>query len=78
MESASEGAPYLWDTIKNCNLFVYVCSIIIIISAYQAVKRIPKAEKFNFKLLGVTLVLFAICHSLVPLTLGKANEDLTW
>ena len=78
MESASEGAPYLWDTIKNCNLFVYVCAIIIIISAYQAVKRIPKAEKFNFKLLGVTLLLFAICHSLVPLTLGKANEDLTW
>ena len=78
MESASEGAPYLWDTIKNCNLFVYVCAIIIVITAYQAVKRIPRTEKFNFKLLGVTLVLFAICHSLVPLTLGKANEDLTW
>ena len=48
MESASEGAPYLWDAIKSCNLFVYVCAIIIIISAYQAVKRMPKFEKCNF------------------------------
>lgn len=78
MESASEGAPYLWDAIKNCNLFVYVCAILIIIAAYQAVKRIPKFETNNFKLLGITIVLFLITHSLIPLTLGKANEDLTW
>ena len=78
MESASEGAPYLWDAIKSCNLFVYVCAIIIIIVTYQAVKRMPKIEKCNFKLLGVTLVSFLIIHSLIPLTLGKANEDLTW
>lgn len=78
MESASEGAPYLWDAIKSCNLFVYVCAILIIITSYQAVKRMPKFEKNNFKLLGITIVLFLVTHSLIPLTLGKANEDLTW
>ena len=78
MESASEGTPYLWDAIKSCNLFVYVCAILIIISTYQAVKRMPKFEKCNFKLLIITILLFAVTHTLIPLTLGKANEDLTW
>ena len=77
-ESAGEGAPYLLDAIINCNLFVYVSAIIILISSYHAIKRMPKKKKNNPKLLCIILVLFAIIHTIIPTTLGKANDDLTW
>ena len=31
LESTSEGMPYIFDAIKNCNILVYVSFIIIII-----------------------------------------------
>lgn len=78
MESAGEGAPYFMEALKNCNMFVYVLAILIIISVYQAVKRMPSKEHGSFKLFLMTIVLFLIGHSIIPLTLGKANDDLTW
>ena len=78
MESAGEGAPYFMEALKNCNMFVYVSAILIIISVYQAVKRMPSKEHGSFKLFLITIVLFLIGHSIIPLTLGKANDDLTW
>ena len=77
-ESAGEGAPYLLDATINCNLFVYVSAIIILISSYHAIKRMPKKKKNNPKLLCIILVLFAIIHTIIPTTLGKANDDLNW
>ena len=78
LESAGEGAPYLLDAIKNCNVFVYITFIIIIISLVYSVKKIPNREKNNYKVLAVIVVVFLIAHAFVPLTLGKANDELTW
>ena len=78
LESASEGSPYLLDAIINCNLFVYVSAIIILLATYHAIKRMPKKRKNNPKLLCTILILFGIIHAIIPTTLGKANEDLTW
>lgn len=77
-ESASEGAPYLWDAIVNCNLFVYVSAIIILLATYHTIKRIPTSKENNPRLFCITLILFAVIHAIIPATLGKANEDLTW
>lgn len=78
MESAGEGAPYFMEALKNCNLFVYVSAILIIISVYQAVKRMPSKQHGSFKLFILTIFFFLIGHSIIPITLGKANDDLTW
>ena len=77
-ESASEGAPYLWDAIVNCNLFVYVSAIIILLATYHTIKRMPTSKENNPRLFCITLILFAVIHAIIPATLGKANEDLTW
>lgn len=78
IESASEGAPYILDTLKNCNFLVYLSFIFIIYLVIKGYQKIPYKTKNNYKLLSLTVVLFVILHIVSPMTLGKANEDLTW
>ena len=78
LESASEGAPYILDTIKNCNPLVYLAFIIIIIAVIFGVKRIPERDKNNEIIFTFTVLLFLIMHTITPYTLGKANQSLTW
>ena len=78
IESASEGAPYILDTIKNCNLLVYVAFLFILIVTIYAYKRIPYKTKNNYKSLIYVLVIFLVLHIITPFTLGKANSELTW
>ena len=78
IESASEGAPYILDTIKNCNPVVYIATLIIIITIVFAYKRIPYKTKNNYKALIIIIILFLITHTIAPYTLGKANKSLTW
>ena len=78
LESASEGAPYIIDTLKNCNILVYISFIIIIYLIYYGYKHIPYKTKNNKKTILLSLGLFLIIHTITPLTLGKANSTLTW
>ncbi|MBQ2873644.1 MAG: LTA synthase family protein [Bacilli bacterium] len=78
LESASEGAPYIIDTIKNANILVYISFISIIFLIYHGYKRIPYKTKNNPKLILSIIIIFLISHIITPLTLGKANEELTW
>ena len=78
MESASEGAPYMIDAVKNCNPLVYIFLVIIIIFIIVAVRKIPNNKKNNYKAASYVLLAFLIFHLFVPLTLGRANKDLTW
>lgn len=78
VESASEGAPYILDTIKNANILVYISAIIIIISLYKGYKKIPYTTKNNYKNLLFIFIYFLIIHSFGPFALGPANENLTW
>ena len=78
LESASEGAPYILDTIKNANILVYISTIIIIFLIYTGYKKIPYKTKNNPKSLLIIIILFLSLHSITPLTLGKANKELTW
>lgn len=78
LESASEGAPYVIDTIKNSNPLVYIAAIFIIFLIYIGYKRIPYKSKNNYKYFVSTIIIFLIAHSIIPSTLGKANSELTW
>ena len=78
LESASEGAPYIIDTLKNCNPLVYIAFIFIIILIIIGYKQIPYKTKNNEKLFIIIIILFLILHTITPLTLGKANKSLTW
>ena len=78
LESASEGAPYIIDTLKNCNPLVYIAFIFIILLIILGYKQIPYKTKNNEKIFIVIIILFLIVHTLAPLALGKANKSLTW
>ena len=78
MESASEGVPYFLDTLKNCNIFVYICFIIIIIAFIIGYKNIPIKKKNNYKNIGIVICSFVILHLFIPVTLGHENKELTW
>jgi len=78
MESASEGSPYLLDALVNCNIYVYVAFIIVILSMIIGLKKIPVIEKNNYKQASLVVLGFLFIHMLIPLTLGKANDNLTW
>lgn len=78
MESASEGAPYILDTLKNCNIFVYLAFVAVIVFIVIGFKKIPKVNKNNYKLLLITLISFIFIHTITPFTLGSANKNLEW
>lgn len=78
LESASEGTPYLIDAIVNCNIFVYVACIIVIALIVIGFKNIPRERENNFNLFISIFIVFLVMHLLTPLTLGKANTELTW
>lgn len=78
IESASEGAPYIIDAIKNCNIFVYLLLIPIIALIIFGFKSIPENKKFNFKRLLKVTIIFLVLHTITPLFLGRANFSLVW
>ena len=78
LESTSEGAPYILDTIKNAHPLVYISTIFIIILISMGYKRIPYKTKNNKCGLLLTCIIFLVLHIITPFTLGKANEELTW
>lgn len=75
---ASEGSEYLIDAIKNCDLSVYLFLIPIFITFVLAIKVYPKEEHKSYKGIIVTIFIFILLHSVTPVFLGKANEELTW
>lgn len=75
---AGEGSSYLLDAIKNCDTSVYLFLIPILMSFVIALKAFKNTDKTKWKPLLGTLVVFVIIHLLIPSSLGKANEELTW
>lgn len=78
LESASEGSPYIMDTLLNTNLLVYISCILIIVLTLYVLKYIPYKTKNNYRVLSITFLVFLVMHLLTPLTLGKAYKELTW
>jgi len=78
LESASEGSPYILDTIKNANISIYIIFIFIIFLINLGYKKIPYKTKNNKKILIPTIIIFLLLHWYTPNTLGEANKELTW
>lgn len=78
LESTSEGAPYMMDCIKNCNVWIYIWFVIIIFTIYIGFKKIPKKDNFNYKNVIIVVLVFLLIHLLLPNLYGSANSSLEW
>ncbi len=75
---AGEGSVYIIDAILNCNIWVYISCIIIIISFIFALKYFPSRKKTNLKNIIRVFFIFLIVHFIIPFLLGSPNNELTW
>lgn len=73
-----EGSEYFIDAIKNCNIWVYILIIPIILSFIIGLKYYPNREKTNLKNVIKIFFAFLIIHFIIPFLLGTPNEELTW
>ena len=78
VEAASEGAPYMLDSVKNCNKLVYIAFIIVLIFFVIGFKKLPNNKTNDYKKLGKIFLIFLVMHISTPFTLGFANSKLTW
>lgn len=78
LESTSEGAPYMMDCIKNCNIWIYIWFVIIIFTIYIGFKKIPRKDNFNYKNVIIVVLVFLLIHLLLPNLYGSANSSLEW
>ncbi len=78
MELAGEGSSYFLDALKATSIWVYLIAVLILALFIFAAIKAPSQEKNNYKLLSGTLIIFVMLHLLAPLTLGKANDGLSW
>lgn len=78
LESASEGSPYIIDTIKNANISIYISTIFIIFLINLGYKRIPYKTKNNKYSFVLIIIIFIAMYWFTPKTLGTANKELTW
>ena len=78
LESTSEGAPYMMDCIKNCNIWIYIWFVIIIFTIYVGFRKIPKKDNFNYKNVIIVVLVFLLIHLLLPNLYGSANSSLEW
>ena len=78
LESTSEGAPYMMDCIKNCNVWIYIWFVIIIFTIYIGFRKIPKKDNFNYKNVIIVVLVFLLIHLLLPNLYGSANSSLEW
>ena len=75
---ANEGKSYIFDSILNTNILIYVGSLIFIFLVYNAFKFFPNNKKSNFKKIGSSILIFIIIHSCLPILYGPSNKKLTW
>ncbi|MGM9876224.1 MAG: LTA synthase family protein [Bacilli bacterium] len=73
-----EGSEYFIDAIKNCNIWVYILIIPIILSFIIGLKYYPNREKTKLKNVIRIFFIFLILHFIIPFLLGTPNEELTW
>ena len=78
LESTSEGAPYMMDCIKNCNIWISIWFVIIIFTIYVGFRKIPKKDNFNYKNVIIVVLVFLLIHLLLPNLYGSANSSLEW
>ena len=75
---ASEGSHYIIDTLKKCNVLVYVAALFILFCFIISFKKYPKCTSYNRKNITLVIILFLIIHIIAKMMLGSAYFELTW
>lgn len=75
---ADEGSSYIWDTMINANIFIYIGAALLIALSVIISKKIPRNEKTNWRGILITIVVFILFHILSVNALGPANSELKW
>lgn len=78
MALAGEGSDYFLDSLKKCNIWVYVIALVILAFYILAIKNYPKKTVYNKHKIIKISVIFLIMHIIAKLALGIANFELTW
>ncbi len=78
LSAASEGSSYLLDTLKDIKLWMYLIMIASIVFMILTYKYFNKNKKSNFRYAIITIVLFSVFHSMIPVTFGQATTTLEW
>ena len=78
LKSINEGAPYALDALKTCSPIAYLAFIAVITSIIIGLKSFKSDPKTPHKNLLYVLAIAVILHLIAPLTLGRANKELTW
>lgn len=75
---AGEGAAYLDSVLLNIKYWVVITVIASIILTVRGLKIIKFEKKINYKNIIITILVFILIHSLLPLALGKSSKELNW
>ena len=75
---AGEGSDYFLDALKNCNVFVYITMIVLLVNYVVAIKKFPKDINYDKKKLRNIALIFIALHIVSKLFLGFGNFELTW
>jgi phosphoglycerol transferase MdoB-like AlkP superfamily enzyme len=78
LQMADEGSSYLFDTIVHAPKYVYVMAVLILLAGILLSRKITGNRKTNWRNLLLIIIAFCICHHLLPMTLGKGNDNLKW
>ena len=78
IELANEGSTYFIDALKATNIGFYLIALSIFLIFIFCLIKLPTSKQNNYPMLIFFTIAFIILHSLAPLTLGKANTNLSW
>lgn len=78
IESASEGAPYIWDTLINANIKVYTSLLLVAFLIVVGIRKFPNKKVNRPNNIIKALVCFIVLHAITPSFLGEADKELTW
>ena len=77
LQSFNEGLPYVFEIIKNCNIWVYLSILFIIFLIILGYKKIPSKKNNNYSLLFFTIVWCFVIHLIAPIALGEEHKELS-
>ena len=78
LDAASEGSSYLLDTLKDISPWMYIVMLLSLLFMGLTFKYFNQNKKNNLHYLTITILIFTISHSLLPLSLGDGTTELEW
>jgi len=78
LNSADEGASYIWDVVKGIDWLTIVYLAVVLALGVAAIVFYPKRTRNHWIVFATGFVVFIILHIVVPKFYGAANTSLQW